>query len=101
MVLNGPYRCPRCRIERGLALYLLALDPVAQTRADPNSSGFRTARGASDAIEACFSALCRNDRAEWILEGDIRSCFETISHTWWLTPLPIERAMLKKWLKAG
>jgi RNA-directed DNA polymerase len=58
------------------ALYLLALDPVAETTADPNSYGFRTARSAADAIEACFIALCRNDRAEWILEGDIRSCFQ-------------------------
>jgi RNA-directed DNA polymerase len=64
------------------ALYLLALDPVAETTADPNSYGFRTARSAADAIEACFIALCRNDRAQWILEGDIRSCFDGISHEW-------------------
>ncbi len=34
------------------ALYLLALDPVAETTADPNSYGFRPARSAADAIEA-------------------------------------------------
>ncbi len=69
------------------ALYLLALDPVAETTADPNSSGFRTARSTADAIEACFIALCRKDRAQWILEGDIRSCFDRISHTWLLAHL--------------
>jgi RNA-directed DNA polymerase len=52
-------------------------------------------------MEACFIALCRNDRAKWILEGDIRSCFDTISHEWLLVHIPLERAMLKKWLKAG
>jgi RNA-directed DNA polymerase len=83
------------------ALYLLALDPVAETTADPNSYGFRTARSAADAIEACFIALCRRDRAQWILEGDIRSCFDTISHAWLLAHIPLEKAMLKKWLKAG
>jgi RNA-directed DNA polymerase len=83
------------------ALYLLALDPVAETTADPNSYGFRTARSAADAIEACFIALCQNDRAEWILEGDIRSCFDRISHEWLVAHIPLEKAILKKWLKAG
>lgn len=83
------------------ALYLLALDPVAETTADPNSYGFRTARSTADAIEACFIALCRKDRAQWILEGDIRSCFDRISHTWLLAHLPMDKTMLCKWLKAG
>jgi RNA-directed DNA polymerase len=83
------------------ALYLLALDPVAETTADPNSYGFRTARSTADAIEACFIALCRNDRAQWILEGDLRSCFDRISHTWLLAHLPMDKTMLRKWLKAG
>jgi RNA-directed DNA polymerase len=83
------------------ALYLLAIDPVAETTADPNSYGFRTARSAADAIEACFIALCRNDRAQWILEGDIRSCFDQISHEWLLAHIPMERTILKKWLKTG
>jgi len=33
------------------ALYLLALDPVAETTADPNSYGFRQERSTADAIE--------------------------------------------------
>jgi RNA-directed DNA polymerase len=89
----------KCRAMQ--ALYLLALTPVAETTADPNSYGFRTARGASDAMEACFIALCQSNRAEWIFEGDIRSCFDRISHEWLLTHIPLEKAMLKKWLKAG
>ena len=92
---------PTMRDRAMQALYLLALDPVAETTADPNSYGFRTARGASDAIEACFIALCRNDRAQWVLEGDIRSCFDQISHEWLLAHIPMERTILKKWLKAG
>jgi len=91
-----PLSIPTMHDRAMQALYLLALDPVAETTADPNSYGFRTARGAPDAIEACFIALCRNDRAERILEGDIRSCFDKISHTWLLTHIPLEQAMLKK-----
>src|SRR5438105_6478238 len=96
-----PLSIPTMRDRAMQALYLLALDPVSETTADPNSYGFRTARSAADAIEACFIALCKNDRAEWILEGDIRSCFDQISHEWLLAHIPMERAILKKWLKAG
>ncbi len=96
-----PLSIPTLRDRAMQALYLLALDPVAETTADPNSYGFRTARSAADAMEACFIALCRNDRAEWILEGDIRSCFDQISHEWLLTHIPMEKGMLNKWLKAG
>src|SRR6266851_972521 len=96
-----PLSIPTMRDRAMQALYLLALDPVAEALADPNSYGFRTARSAADAIEACFIALCKNDRAEWILEGDIRSCFDKISHVWLVAHIPMEKAMLKKWLKAG
>jgi RNA-directed DNA polymerase len=96
-----PLSIPTMRDRAIQALYLLALDPVAETTADPNSYGFRTARSTADAIEACFIALCRNDRAQWILEGDIRSCFDQISHEWLLAHIPMDKTILRKWLKAG
>jgi RNA-directed DNA polymerase len=96
-----PLSIPTMHDRAMQALYLLALDPVAETMADSNSYRFRTARRAADAIEACFIALCRNDRAEWILEGDIRSCFDRISHEWLVAHIPLEKVILKKWLKAG
>jgi hypothetical protein len=52
-------------------------------------------------MEACFIALGRNDRAEWILEGDIRSCFDELSHNWLLAHTPMDKTILRKWLKAG
>ena len=45
--------CMSCRAMQ--ALYLLALDPVAETTADPNSYGFRKERSPADAIEQCFN----------------------------------------------
>jgi RNA-directed DNA polymerase len=82
------------------ALHLLALDPVVETTADKNSYGFRQQRSCADAIEQAFNAL-KNASTEWILEGDIRSCFDKISHNWLLTHVCIDRAILQKWLKAG
>ncbi|MGH7487613.1 MAG: group II intron reverse transcriptase/maturase, partial [bacterium] len=83
------------------ALYLLALAPIAETTGDESSYGFRTGRSAADAIERCFTVLARRTSAEWILEGDIVSCFDRISHDWLLNHVPMERSILHKWLKAG
>src|SRR5229473_1401059 len=89
----------KCRAMQ--ALYLLALDPIAETTADPNSYGFRPGRSTADAIEQCFCMLAKQKSPQWILEGDIKGCFDAISHEWLLTHIPMEKAMLKKWLKAG
>jgi len=83
------------------ALYLLALDPIAETTADPHSYGFRKDRSPADAIERCFKIFARKSSAEYILEGDIKSCFDEISHQWLQTHIPIEKGILHKWLKAG
>jgi RNA-directed DNA polymerase len=83
------------------ALYLLALDPRAETLADPNSYGFRTHRAPADAIEQCFIALAKKASPPWVLEGDIRACFDELSHDWLLAHIPMDKAILRKWLKAG
>src|SRR6267378_2649061 len=60
------------------ALHLLALVPVLETIADKNSYGFRQQRSCADAIEQCFNTLVK-PHPQWILEGDIKSCFDRIS----------------------
>ncbi len=91
-----------CMVDRAQqALYLLALEPIAETTADPNSYGFRSARSTADAIEQCFRALAKPDSATWILEADIRSCFDEISHDWLVAHIPTDKAILQSWLKAG
>jgi RNA-directed DNA polymerase len=83
------------------ALWKLALEPVAETRADRNSYGFRLARSTADAIACCFNALARKDTAQWILEGDIRGCYDNISHEWLLQNIPMDKTVLRRWLQAG
>ena len=75
-----------CRAQQ--ALYSLALEPIAEMMANRNSYGFRPLRSTADALGQCFLALCRKTSAEYILEGDIKSCFDTISHTWLLEHVP-------------
>ena len=83
------------------ALYLLALEPIAETTADPNSYGFRPERSTADAIQQCFNTLCRGRSPQWVLEGDIKGCYDHISHEWMLRHVPTDKAVLRHWLKAG
>ncbi len=96
-----PLGIPTMRDRAMQALYLLALDPIAETTADPNSYGFRKERSPADAIEQCFLTLSRTNAAQWVLDGDIRSCFDEISHDWLEAHIPIEKLILQTWLKAG
>jgi len=88
-----------CRARQ--ALYLLALNPVAETTGDRNSYGFRPERSTADAIEQCFNVLSHSYSAPWVLEGDIKACFDGISHQWLEAHIPMDKAILHKWLKAG
>jgi RNA-directed DNA polymerase len=91
-----------CMKDRAMqALYLLALDPIAETLADPNSYGFRPGRSPADAIDQCFKILNNAQSAQWVLEGDIKACFDHMSHQWLFTHIPMEKSILSKWLKAG
>ena len=83
------------------ALHLLALDPVVETTADKNSYGFRQQRSCADAIAQCFITLSHAPNTQWILEGDIKACFDQISHDWLLAHVPMDRTILRKWLKSG
>ena len=96
-----PLGIPTMRDRAMQALHLLALSPVSETTADGHSYGFRPGRGTADAIEQCFILLSRKAGAEWVLEGDIRGCFDHISHEWMLRHIPMDKEVLRKWLKAG
>ncbi len=83
------------------ALYLLGFDPIEETTADANSYGFRSGRCCADALDQCHKVLRKNHSATWVLEGDIKACFDRISHAWLLTHTPMDRVILRKWLQAG
>lgn len=88
-----------CRAQQ--ALYLLALEPVTEMLADKNSYGFRPLRSTADAIEQCFRILAKRSSAQYILECDIKACFDNISHTWLYNNIIMDKVILKKWLNAG
>ncbi len=74
------------------------LEAIYEPTFSEASHGFRPQRSCHTALEQI-----RNERygVRWWVEGDIKGCFDAISHEWLLTHIPMEKAILKKWLKAG
>ncbi|MFT3814976.1 MAG: group II intron reverse transcriptase/maturase [Acidovorax sp.] len=96
-----PLGIPTMRDRAMQALHLLALDPTAETTGDKFSYGFRRGRSTADAIAQVHNALGRKHSPQWVLEGDIKGCFDNISHDWLLANVPMDKGVLRKWLKAG
>jgi RNA-directed DNA polymerase len=96
-----PLGIPTMRDRAMQALHWLALDPVSEARADANSYGFRLYRSTADALTQCQNGLNRKASPQWVLEGDIKGCFDNISHEWLLQHVPMDRRVLSRWLKSG
>lgn len=96
-----PLGIPTMQDRAMQALYLLALEPVSETLADKHSYGFRPSRSTADAIEQVFKLLSKDYSPDWVMEGDIKACFDNIDHDWLINNIPMDRKILGKWLKAG
>jgi len=82
-------------------LYVLAMSPIEASTGDLASFGFRKFRSTKDAYAYMRICLSRKCSAEYILEGDIKSCFDMISHDWFLSNIPIKKSTLSQFLKTG
>ncbi len=96
-----PLGIPTMRDRAMQALYLLALEPVSESTSDPNSYGFRINRSTADAMSQIFVAMSQKGSAQWVLEADIKGCFDWINHDWLVANVPMDKGILRKWLKAG
>jgi len=86
------------------AVYLEAIDPLVECNACKNSFGFRKFRSAQDAVLALRGKLIHPKASEWILNADIKKCFDRINHDFLLRSVPVyrkvDRNVIKKMLKA-
>ena len=96
-----PLGIPTMRDRAMQCLYKFALEPVAEIFADNDSYGFRPKRSCQDVKEQCFLIFRQKSSAQWVLEGDIEKCFDTISHEWLLQNVHMDKGILDMWLKAG
>lgn len=90
-------------IDRAVqAIYHFGIDPAVEAESDPNSYGFRKNRSTHDAITAIRSLLDKKTHPKWIVEADIKKCFDKIDHEFLIRNTPIvHRSVLEQWLKAG
>ena len=49
----------------------------------------------------CTPALNGKGRSEWVLDADISGCFDHIAHEPLLARIPVFKAVVRRWLKAG
>lgn len=101
---NGKVRylgIPTMKDRAMQTLYSFALEPYAEITGDKHSYGFRRNRCAKDAIWRCLDVLEGTQRPKWVLEADIEACFDNISHDWLLENVPMDKRMLREFLKAG
>ena len=79
---NGKLRrlgIPTVRDRVVQASLKLVLEPIFEADFEPCSYGFRPRRRAQDAIAEIHHFTTRS--YEWVLEGDIKACFDEIDHT--------------------
>jgi RNA-directed DNA polymerase len=97
-----PLGIPTMRDRAEQTLARMALEPEWEARFEANSYGFRPGRSCHDAIQAIFTSIKQKDK--YVLDADIRGCFDNINHTALLQKLhtyPQMRRRIKGWLKAG
>ena len=96
-----PLGIPTMKDRAMQALHLLALEPISEQLADINSYAFRQNRAARDAQSQVFKSLSQRTCASFVFEADIKGCFDYIDHDWLLENIPMDKQILRKWLKAG
>ena len=85
---------------------LMLLEPIYEADFLPCSYGFRPGRSAHDAPNALRAGIMEQ-RQWWVIDADVKSYFDSISHTHLRSFLDLRikdgvvRRMIDKWLKAG
>ena len=75
-----PLGIPTMRDRINQEILRIALEPITEYHFNNNSWGFRPKRSCHDAIEQLFNKLSRKVSHRYILEGDIKGCFDNIDH---------------------
>ena len=101
-----PLGIPTIKDRINQEILRLAVEPITEYHFHHNSFGFRPKRSSHDAIGLLFSKLANRYRPRYIVEGDIKGCFDNISHehiidtlSSWKVP-NFATSLLKDFLKA-
>ena len=80
-----------------------ALEPEWEAKFEPTSYGFRPGRSAHDAMQKIYQNTHSGCRKQWVVDADIKGCFDNIDHGRLLEALDMfpARREVQAWLKAG
>lgn len=98
-----PLGIPTIRDRAKQALVKFALEPEWEALFEPNSYGFRPGRSCHDAAEAILRGISQSREGKFVLDADIKKCFDRIDHAALLKRLktwPQMEAQIQAWLKA-
>jgi RNA-directed DNA polymerase len=93
-----------CIIDRCLqAIVKNALEPYWEAKFEGISYGFRPGRGCHDAIAKIYLIACPHRNKKWVVDADIKGCFDNIDHEHLLKVIGNfpARKLIHQWLKAG
>ena len=102
-----PLGIPTLRDRINQEILRIALEPIVEYHSHDNSFGFRPKRSCQDAIAHIFTKLSQRTGPRYVIEGDIKGCFDNISHnhitktleTWCVPSQAVN--IIKNLLKAG
>jgi len=80
-----------------------ALEPEWEARFEPTSYGFRPGRSVQDAMQKIYQNTHSGCRKQWVVDADIKGCFDNIDQSRLLECLGdfAAKAQIAQWLKAG
>lgn len=80
-----------------------ALEPEWEAVFESSSYGFRPGRSTHDALSRLYLATARQKKKMWVLDADIKGCFDNINHEFVLDSLGSFPAknIIERWLKVG
>ena len=98
-----PLGIPTIRDRCLQAIVKNALEPCWEAQFEGISYGFRPGRSTHDAVDKIFRAISPHRRKKWVVDADIKGCFDNINHSHLTNAIGNfpGRRLIKEWLKAG
>ena len=98
-----PLGIPTIRDRCLQAIVKNALEPCWEAQFEGISYGFRPGRSCHDAIQKIYLAICPNKKKKWVVDADIKGCFDNINHDQLIRSIGNfpGRKLINQWLKAG
>jgi len=98
-----PLGIPTIKDRAVQGIFKTAIEPIFEAKFEASSYGFRPAHNAHDAIQLIYNNLKSVEK--WVMDADIKGCFDNISHEFLLERMndlnPIDKKIVSQWLKSG